>query len=734
MIFLRTYYIPIAGVKSISAVWLMMAIGLQAGAFNGRSLNLVSCWPYGPPVQAIAIDTAGDRVYFGSGMGVYILDISTPNSPVKISEAIHMSNLINDLHFDNERLYATIKGKGIEIWDVSTPAAPYFLGGLDIAGDVPKAKHSGNNLYVANGNNGLRIIDVSNPINPQEIGSYVSGTYIRNLCVSGNYAFICDNAIGVRIIDILDPTNPVEVSNIYNPLYRDVTVKDNYLYVAAYSFLKSLDIVDISDIVNPHIVGSIDSMPCKVIAVDDTIAYAIADFGVYTANIADVYHPCRLGHYSTIDMEYLKNMAYHNHFLFTPAVDQIPGVGSFLLIFNVENPLSPWECGDFIIPSYSYGMYTAWSRRYNLVANSIGRLKVVSFTDFGIPTQISSYNNTLLFCYDVRAYWYGYPQVLAAMATGGGIEIANITDPFHPVFVGSYSNDLGVTAIDINQSSDPSWAWLLSWNTVYLFEIVNPSNPTYIRNMAVPPWGHELFYANGILYIAAGSAGLRIYRSSLDGEYGYLNTPGSAQDVKIVNKLAYVADSNGGLRIINVANPSSPVEIGACTTVPSAVKVCVIRPRAYVAAYDSGLYVVDVSDSTTPTVVEHEQISGQAIDVSARGDTICVLTFDRGFYFYLITPIGLEELKALPELSAFQTPTLVRNGKLSVNCVLPKACHVKLTLYNLLGQEVRCLAEISLSQGEHQFEVPLGRIAAGVYFIVLRSEGFNISCKIVVID
>ncbi len=40
---------------------------------------------------------------------------------------------------------------------------------------------------------------------------------------------------------------------------------------------------------------------------------------------------------------------------------------------------------------------------------------------------------------------------------------------------------------------------------------------------------------------------------------GGLDTPGSARGVEVVGDLAYVADYDSGLRVIDVSNPSSPI-------------------------------------------------------------------------------------------------------------------------------------------------------------------------------
>jgi hypothetical protein len=49
-------------------------------------------------------------------------------------------------------------------------------------------------------------------------------------------------------------------------------------------------------------------------------------------------------------------------------------------------------------------------------------------------------------------------------------------------------------------------------------------------------------------------------------DLGSFDTPGEAYGVAVVGTRAYVADGVFGLRVIDVANPSLPVEIGSFDT------------------------------------------------------------------------------------------------------------------------------------------------------------------------
>ena len=59
-------------------------------------------------------------------------------------------------------------------------------------------------------------------------------------------------------------------------------------------------------------------------------------------------------------------------------------------------------------------------------------------------------------------------------------------------------------------------------------------------------------------------------------------------DVAVAGSYAYVADWFGGLRVINVANPAAPIEVGFYDTPGNASGVAVAGSYAYVADSEAG--------------------------------------------------------------------------------------------------------------------------------------------------
>jgi hypothetical protein len=60
----------------------------QLADFDSLNMKSLGNWPFADAFT-VAYDEIRGTVFMGSGGGVYILDVSNPSTPVKISEKIH---------------------------------------------------------------------------------------------------------------------------------------------------------------------------------------------------------------------------------------------------------------------------------------------------------------------------------------------------------------------------------------------------------------------------------------------------------------------------------------------------------------------------------------------------------------------------------------------------------------------------------------------------------------------
>ncbi len=161
---------------------------------------------------------------------------------------------------------------------------------------------------------------------------------------------------------------------------------------------------------------------------------------------------------------------------------------------------------------------------------------------------------------------------------------------------------------------------------------VDASNVTLLSTMTgfVP---QNVVVQGPYAYVSAGS-GLYIVNVSNPSspvQVGFCATPGSARDTDISGNYAYVANGVSGLRIIDVSNPANPVAVGFCDTAGAAQGVAVSGSYAYVADGADGLRIINISNPASPVEVGYCDTPGDAEDVALRGSFAYVADFTGGF-------------------------------------------------------------------------------------------------------
>lgn len=130
-------------------------------------------------------------------------------------------------------------------------------------------------------------------------------------------------------------------------------------------------------------------------------------------------------------------------------------------------------------------------------------------------------------------------------------------------------------------------------------------------------------------YVAAGSAGLRIIdvaNPENPTEVGAWDSSGYAESVAIDAEapVAYVADGPYGLRAVDVSDPTHPRALGSAFVTDYAYGVTVEAGRAYVASAGAGLLVVDATNPAKLVELATLDTPGYAYGVAVKDRTVYV--------------------------------------------------------------------------------------------------------------
>ena len=225
------------------------------------------------------------------------------------------------------------------------------------------------------------------------------------------------------------------------------------------------------------------------------------------------------------------------------------------------------------------------------------------------------------------------------------------------VAIPGYANDVAVTA-------DHAWIAAGSRGLQVVSLSTDRRTPSVLASLTLSGNANAITLVGNRAYIAAGSAGLHVVDISVPGTprlLGSFNTGGNALGVKVVGSVAFIANGSN-LRVLNVANPAAIISVatlGLSGTIWN-LDVDPARNLAAVAGGSGGLHLVDISNPTTP-VVRGRLASSDARGVVLRGSYAFVADYAQS-----IRSVDIADLAAPRALSG---TTLELGGRLN-NLVL----------------------------------------------------------------
>lgn len=155
----------------------------------------------------------------------------------------------------------------------------------------------------------------------------------------------------------------------------------------------------------------------------------------------------------------------------------------------------------------------------------------------------------------------------------------------------------------------------------------------------------DVFVDGSLAYIADEEIGIRILDVSDPAntfEVGSAPTPGAASSIITSGSLALVTDAwfypvaDYGLRIFDISVPSSPIMIGNVDILTEVHDVIIHGSYAIVAADSSGAIIIDISIPSSPVIVGTADTAGDAYSVAVSGNHLYVA--DGGFS----SPFGIR--------------------------------------------------------------------------------------------
>ncbi|MBD3334778.1 MAG: T9SS type A sorting domain-containing protein [Candidatus Eisenbacteria bacterium] len=700
-------------------------------------LERAGAWPYGPSF-AVALDTQRDLIFLGSGGAVLVLDGTDRTNPTLIYDEIHTAGLVEDAWYDpaTQALFLACGTGGLEIWDVSDPAAPSQLSRTEI-------------LY------------------------FGEETPVGNVIVTGHFA-VAECAWGyVQCLDVSDLTNPIQTGfngSMQNPA-RDIyfAPEDEQIHSTGAEFYVRLEVTEEGGL---NSTGQKQLLPGgpEVVAGEPDVAYVGYDESLVILDLLEPGFPA----WATETVGRIEDLVIDGDVLYLTT-------GDGLQIWDVSVPNTPALLGT-LAATLSNGRLTV-AEGYAYIADRQNGLRIVEIGDGTAPVQVGSYDvPTICRKAEVLGDYAFVAQAsdgltvldvsdleqieLAAqlpmpgessdftiagdllyMADGdGGLRVVDITDPLAPFEVGSHEAynifrvEVGgarAYAIEVVLPSGP--------HNLHVFDVEDPENITELgmysfTSTPFAPW--ELIIDGDYLYVAGDDEGLLVLDVSDPGQItqvaGYAAP--AVVGLELVGDLLYVTSFSsyeGGLYIFDVNDPTAPQLIGTYSELGVAPwQVAVAGEYAYISDF-SDLVLLDVTDPANPQPLESMELPEFLNDIFIRGAEIFIADFTAGVQIVRNTQIASSlDDGAVDGGLRLQASANPFTGGTAVRYVLPEAAFVTLSVYDVEGRLVRRLHDGRQSAGSHQARWD-GRgedgraVPAGVYLYRLERAGQAATARVV---
>jgi hypothetical protein len=434
------------------------------------------------------------------------------------------------------------------------------------------------------------------PFDPRLVGGNDTPGYSRDLVVAGDYVFAVDGDSGLQVFDISDPANPVHIGNYDTSGFSsDVFVSGDYAFVA--DGLSGLQVVDIIDPSKPSPVSNYDTPGySRGVTVEGDHAY-----------VAD---------------------------------GEVRGDAS-LLVIDISDPAKPSLAGTLAVTGLPIGTFV-WGD-YAYFASGPGGLQVIDISDPTRPALVTTFPTP---AYARNVVVAGDRAFLATAESG--LYIIDIHDPTAPTLLGDYDTPdyaFGVAAFGNHVCVADDETGL------QMFDAADPTTPLLMSTTDTPGKSISTAVAGSHTYVADGPSSLQVIRSAepiaplLLGSYA---TSDDALCVKKAGRHAYVV-TPGGLLVLEMSDPSSPVLTGSLSTQVGGTSDIEIAGRyAYVPSGPvSGLLAFDISDPANPSLPS-SIVTGDAAGVAIAGDYAYVADGSSGFKVIDISdPLVMTEAGAV---------------------------------------------------------------------------------------
>ncbi len=505
-------------------------------------------------------------------------------------------------------------GHSLSTWDIGDPSSPLLLHrvGVPSRGQIQGVARSGGYLYAAwssaNDDSGISVYSLVDPLAPvlvNEVDDYTASSLkiLRAIAAGSDRLYLFDRENGVFVGSLADPEHPTFTRVLQSPAeFRSPTIIGQTLYTTVRNFLGNTAI-QLFDITDPDVLvplsGSLPYPGTTLFATAFAPPLAVATGEALT--VFDLGTPGQVTEFAQVASAPASRVEVVGDHAWTFGFDGLD-------VWDLSTPSAPVAAGHLAVDLLGAEVGAGSGSRI-ITATRTDRLAIL---DGGQPAQPSLAGQANLpgGAESMDSALLGEHLIL--LQGGYGLSI-NARDTLQPLArfdadLPAQMNERAFEGLAVNgdRAALASWAY-----GVILVDLSDPLAPVELGRLPWP-FASEIALGGSFAYVGRSTNGgvVQVVDVSAPGNPVARGVYTGATEVRAIalhGTHLFVADGLlGGLRILDIADPDQPVQVGfydqGCEVLGNTAYDVAISDdgnTAYVAC-PSGLHIVDVGVPAAP--------------------------------------------------------------------------------------------------------------------------------------
>ena len=652
--------------------------------------------------------------------GIKIYEINIPSNPAHIS-TIELNTRIRETVFQNEFAYLLCNNSKLYVVDILDPFSPQIISEYDTAEQGDDFYLNDNFAYIIEDNEKLEIVYIGNPHSPQHVANFTLPNQGISCALTNDIAFI-GTYLGLFVYNIANPYELDEIAWFDTGNTSSLSISDNLLY---FSCSDGLGVIDFSNSNEIQILSTNEDIHFHDSVVINDILYGASNKKIYAVDITNPNSTMLINDYIPLDV--CNKLAVKDDFIFINScfdgisiLDFSESENQYLLNYQdlKSNVIAKSPNEEFML---IYGRAAEGLHFYKMddplnPEYLYSHIEQDGCTSFYIDNEICCSN------FGSRLYFYDLTN------------LNNLTILGNPGLNSNYSRCIA-RKDDLIYIGNGS-------NEIMIYDISDVSNPYNVVNIDVQSWIFDLTIKDDFLYFV-NINGLRIFDLSdplMPVEVGFWDSNNRAEQFALFDNYAYIADYDGGIKVIEVSEPTNPHLIN--TMVLNSTSKLDIDPiirnnKLFISdRVWNEIFVYDLQNPAYPIYLYSYRWDHYSNDLEVFGNYVysangrigtyqnyglSLLDFS-DFMTEINEPLIPYPSSLISNLSNYPNPF---NPETTISFSIPEESKVDLSIFNIKGQKIRSLLNDQITAGEYSIvwngeDASGKKVSSGVYLYKLH--------------